>query len=164
MPPDITPLHLAGAAAGAALLAVLLRPGPRPARTLREKVGAHAGGALDEEIDRMLNWLPRDAAWSDRRRAVRRAGRPTPVRVAPAPVADARAAEEGLVLDRSTAGLCVAVHRPLAEGGRVFFRAEADGAPWVGATVRQCRTGDDFYLIGCQFHETPPWAVLLLFG
>ena len=48
----------------------------------------------------------------------------------------------------------------------MFARAEAApvGSPWVGVVVRHCRNRGDHFLIGCQFHTTPPWGVLLLFG
>lgn len=141
---------------------------PRPdRRSLAEKVGDLDGRPHDEDIDRALEWLPPERDLVDRRRSLRRGGPPTPIRVASGagsePVGEP---EEGLVVDRSTGGLCFAVHRPLVVGADVLLRADGAPAdsPWVGATVRYCKRRGDYYLLGCEFHHTPPWDVLLLFG
>ena len=165
MPPELTSPQLVwpAAAAGVALLLWAVRP--RPVRSLREKVGDTAGGARDHDIDLVLNWLPPESA-NDRRRSPRRGGAPTPIRVAIFPDADPRAAEEGLVLDRSAGGLCFAAHRRFPQGVGVYVRSESApaGSPWVGVVVRHCRDHGDHFLIGCSFLGAPPWNVLLLFG
>jgi hypothetical protein len=156
----------AAAAALALLMAVLLWARKPPAvRSLREKVGDAAGGARDQDIDLALNWLPPECL-GDRRRAARRGGGPTPIRVSDLPQGGRRAGDEGLVLDRSTGGLCFAAHRSFREGTWVYVRAVSapPGSPWVGVMVRHCRGHGDHFLIGCQFLDPPPWNVLLLFG
>ena len=169
MPPDLASPQLVWtvAAAGAALLLALLLwvARPRHVRSLREKVGDTAGGARDHDIDLVLNWLPPEAG-NDRRRSPRRGGAPISIRVAGLPNGDPREADEGLVLDRSTGGLCFAAHRPFHEGIGVYVRAASApvGTPWVGVVVRHCRDHGDHFLIGCSFTGTPPWNVLLLFG
>src|SRR5438045_1766629 len=161
--------HLAALAAALALLAGLLwwrRPRP-DRRSLAEKLGSLDGRPGDADIDRALAWLPPEQDLVDRRRALRRTGPPTPIWVSvgygPEPLAGA---EEGLVLDRSTGGLCFAAHRPLVVGIDVVLRAgdAPVGSPWVAATVRYCRRCGDCYLVGCAFRGAPPWDVLLLFG
>lgn len=150
-----------------ALAVVYLRGkrGPAP-RTLRDKVRATGGQAWEGDVDPMLLWLPRESQYGDRRKAVRRADRPTPIRVAGAPRGDGRTADEGLVTDRSSRGLCFASERRYAIGTGLFVRAEGAPAetPWVAVTVRNCRDAGEYFLLGCEFQEEVPWNVLLLFG
>src|SRR5436189_5554770 len=107
---------LLGALAAVAIplwCAVLLRGRNRPVRTLRDKVAPDAH-ARQVDLDRMLNWLPQEEA--ERRRAPRRGGEPTAIRVAVVPTEQPNAADEALVLDRAAGGLCLAVERPFRQG------------------------------------------------
>jgi hypothetical protein len=166
------PVVLISAAAAAvavgALLVVFLRGRKRQAapRTLREKVRAAAGRAWEGDIDPMLLWLPPEQQHGDRRKAARRGDRLTSIRVAGAPRGDGQTADEGLVTDRSSRGLCFASDRRYEAGEGRFVRAEGapEGTPWVAVTIRNCRDVDDYFLIGCEFREELPWGVLLLFG
>ena len=36
--------------------------------------------------------------------------------------------------------------------------------PWTETTVRSCRKDGIQYELGCQFHRTPNWNLLLQFG
>src|SRR5438105_1896389 len=142
------PAVIASAVGVGVLLTAVLWFRPRratAARTLREKVGRTVERFRDEDIDRALYWLPRDSGGGDRRRGSRRAGPVTSIRVSEAPHTDSEV-EEGLVLDRSTGGLCFAAHRVFPEGAVVFVRAVGapSGSPWVGVTVRHCRNCDDY--------------------
>jgi len=147
-------------------LAFLLRPRPRAAvRTLRDKVEDKVSGVQIADIDRMLNWLPQDGA-GERRRATRRGGPPTLIRISRIPTGDPALGDEGLVLDRSSGGLCVAAERPFQEGDELYLRVEGAGPdfPWVAVTVRHGRDRGEFFLIGCEFQERLPLTVLLQFG
>jgi hypothetical protein len=134
--------------------------------TLRQKVAA-AARARRVDVERMLNWLPADGA-GERRRSPRRAGPPTPVRVAAnsdEDPDDPDATIEGLVLNRSAGGLCFAVERPFREGDKLFLWVEdAENFPWVPIIVRHCRASEGFFLIGCEFRHSLPLTVLLQFG
>lgn len=174
---QLAPVRLPGnpylyAAAGAAAVVAAVVVGvflwrwltPRP-RTLREKVGRTIEGYKSEDVEELL-WLPKSVGADDRRTAQRRGGPTTPIRIATAPDAEPGRTEEGLVLDRAKRGLCFAAHGAYPVGATVFVRAVAapKGSPWVAATVRNCRGRDDHYLIGCEFHDSLTWDVLLLFG
>jgi hypothetical protein len=159
------PVVIAAAVGLIALLAAAVVGRPRRDRSLREKVRLRARRFHAQDIERVLNWLPPDAV-ADRRRGSRRAGPGTLIRVCDTPDADSPATDEGLVLDRSTGGLCFAAHHPFAQGAVVFVRAvdAPPGSPWVGVTVRHCRDCGDHVMIGCEFLEPLPWNILLLFG
>ncbi len=143
-------------------LAFLLRPRRSSVRSLREKVADRVGAARAGDVDRMLNWLPPDAG-DARRRSIRRGGPPTAIRVARAPTADPEGTAEGLVLDRSEGGLCVAVERPVRAGDMVYLRAAPDSS-WVGVVVRHCRDCGGYFLLGCQYPDGLPLADRLQFG
>lgn len=100
----------------------------------------------------------------DRRGGVRRGGPPTPVLVA-----DAESDNDtvgGWVADRSTGGLGLMLKGKLVPGTRVNVRAAnaPESAPWVQLRVCHARRVEGAFLVGCQFMQTPPWNVLLLFG
>jgi hypothetical protein len=162
---------MVGAVAAALIplwLAYMWRIWRRPkVRTLRVKVAEKFGGRRSKELESELNWLPPDPG-ADRRRALRRAGPPTPIRVAASAQQgpDAPPADEALVLDRATGGLCFAVECPLPAGGEAFLRVEGSGPdfPWVAVCVRHCRDCGEFFLIGCQFRDKLPLNILLQFG
>jgi hypothetical protein len=146
-------------------LAVLLRSRRRTVRTLREKVEDKVSGVQVADVDRMLNWLPRDGT-GERRQAVRRGGPPTTIRVSRTPTNDPTLGDEGLVLDRATGGLCIATEQPFKAGDELFLRVEgaAPDFPWVAVVVRHCRDCGGYFLIGCEFQERLPLSVLLQFG
>ncbi|HEX4588395.1 MAG TPA: PilZ domain-containing protein [Gemmataceae bacterium] len=72
----------------------------------------------------------------------------------------------GLVLDRSSAGVRLAVDGPL-DIGRTFLvlpdLAPAGTGP-VEVEVRWCEEQSDHYQVGCRFTSPLPVTVLLLFG
>ena len=72
----------------------------------------------------------------------------------------------GWVLDRSIGGLGLLVDAPVAVGAvlKLLPRTAPEGALWVVATVRSCKRNGTQYEIGCQFHRTPSWDVMLQFG
>jgi hypothetical protein len=141
-------------------LTVLLRP-RRRARTLQEKV-ASGSNVYGTDLDRMLHWLPQEGD-GERRRALRRSGQLTRIRVARTP--GGKAVADGLVLDRSTGGLGFAVEQPFRKGDVVFLWVAGGDFPRVAVTVRHCRNCGDYFQIGCEFRETGlPLTVLLQFG
>ena len=102
-------------------------------------------------------------AGHDRRKSTRRGGPVTAVGVAHTPGGQA---EEGVVVDRSAGGLCVALDRPYPDGTTLYLRPEATAAdcPWVATVVRHCRGCQDYYLAGVEFPAALPLNVLLQFG
>jgi hypothetical protein len=148
---------------GLAFLRVLRRP---VELTLRQKVAATARTRRVTD-ERMLQWLPPDVA-GERRGGIRRAGRPTPVRVATSSdddPDDPEATIEGLVINRSTGGLCLAVEQPFRVEDKIFLWVEdAENFPWVPVVVRHCRDCGGYFLVGCEFRHSLPLTVLLQFG
>jgi PilZ domain len=100
----------------------------------------------------------------ERRASMRRHG--NPVKVAVANPACPEQPLDGLVLNRSKGGLQLSVNRAVPVGTVLGVRASeaADELPWVQVRVRRCRQHEDQWILGCQFVETLPWSVLLLFG
>lgn len=70
------------------------------------------------------------------------------------------------VIDRSSHGLCLATGRAYPEGTPLSVRAThaPESTPWVQVLVRNCRQSGKDWELGCQFVQSPPWSVLLLFG
>jgi hypothetical protein len=72
----------------------------------------------------------------------------------------------GWVVDRSIGGLCLLLDQPVEPGMllRVRPRNAAAGVPWTEVTLCSCRPDAGQYEVGCQFHRTPNWSLLLMFG
>jgi hypothetical protein len=147
-----------------ALLVWFLRS-RRPKRTLLEKIKAKWKSDAYVDIEQMLEWIPPDKM-GERRRALRRHGPATPIRVATEVTNDIAKTFEGLVLDRATGGLCFATECELRVGSTAFICVDDDrpDREWVAVTVRNCRNQEEFFLIGCQFQESLPLTVVLQFG
>ncbi|MFL5328294.1 MAG: PilZ domain-containing protein [Gemmataceae bacterium] len=99
----------------------------------------------------------------DRRNVPRREGNPTRVQmVGP----DGRQRQHGLVLDRNSGGMRLAIERPLVSGSQLLLLAEnaPQGTPWVKATVCWTKTDGKHHEVGVRFAEQVPWNILLLFG
>ncbi|MGL4422483.1 MAG: PilZ domain-containing protein [Gemmataceae bacterium] len=122
--------------------------------------GQHAATAVTTPA----SWDEHDIAATDRRTSVRREGAPVRVLVAAAAFRDETA--EGWVLDRSTGGMRLAVYTRIEPGSTVQVLAEnaPDATPWTTLIIRSCKPMNDHYELGCEFEQTPPWNVLLLFG
>jgi hypothetical protein len=99
----------------------------------------------------------------DRRQKIRRDSAPTPVHYR---FPNAEKISKACVLDRSSAGLRLAIEEPIAPGTYILLMADQSppGTPWVESTVSWCRVVEDCHEIGCQFVGDVPWNVLLLFG
>jgi hypothetical protein len=101
---------------------------------------------------------------SEKRKAFRRGGNPTEIRVTD----EKQAAEpvQGWVINRSTGGLGLVIPEPVAEGTVLSIRAAnaPTTVPWYQIQVRSCREADDGWEIGSQWVKAPPWSVMLLFG
>jgi hypothetical protein len=72
----------------------------------------------------------------------------------------------GIVIDRSSGGLAIAVDAPIRAGEVLSVRvaANAQEMPWVQVAVRDFRREGGYYILGCQFLRPQPWSILLLFG
>ncbi|MCE9533750.1 MAG: PilZ domain-containing protein [Planctomycetes bacterium] len=109
-------------------------------------------------------WLPPSKRSDERRRATRRLGVPTPVKVL-----DPRKPKrpiEAFVLDRSSGGVRMAAEKPFPTGTTMQIRPSNahEESPWVTIIVRSCREVGDHFELGCQFQEELPIHILLLFG
>jgi hypothetical protein len=100
----------------------------------------------------------------ERRASMRRQG--NPVKVAVSNPASPDQPLEGLVLNRSKGGLQLSLNQAVPVGTILGVRASeaTDELPWVQIRVRRCRQHNQDWILGCQFVETLPWSVLLLFG
>lgn len=108
---------------------------------------------------------PAMARHDERRRAIRRAGLPTPIIVID-PKARRAKPMEAYVLDRSTGGLRLALEKPQPVGIQLLGRpsnAPEDFA-WVNIVVRNCKETGDYFEVGCQFDSELELSRLLMFG
>ena len=99
----------------------------------------------------------------DRRAAPRRRGNTVEVQLN---IQEVQQTIRGWVIDRSIGGLCIMAEEAITEGTviRLRPRTAAETMPWTDATVKSCRKDGTQYELGCQFHRTPSWNLLLQFG
>jgi hypothetical protein len=99
----------------------------------------------------------------ERRAWPRREGNPTDVLITTAKEAEP---EKAFVIDRSRGGLRLSVSRPMAVGTTFHVRAchAPEDLPPIQVLVRHCSQKEQRWHVGCQFMESLPWSVLLLFG
>ena len=110
------------------------------------------------------DWDEHEESFANRRASVRRDGVPVQVLLTSPTLRTGQSG--GYVLDRSTGGLRVAVTAAIPAGTVLNVRAgnAPDTVPWVTILVRSCRDTGPHYELGCEFEQTPPWNILLLFG
>jgi hypothetical protein len=72
----------------------------------------------------------------------------------------------GWVHDRSAGGLSLSVPRAFTAGSLLKVRLERgrQDTPWVQVRVKSCRAKGKLWHLGCQFTESLPSHVLMLFG
>ena len=99
----------------------------------------------------------------DRRSAPRRKGNTVEVQMN---IQEDQPHQRGWVVDRSMGGLCIMADEAIAEGTvvRLRPRVAAETVPWTEVTIRSCRKDGIYYELGCQFHRTPNWNLMLQFG
>ena len=116
------------------------------------------------ELSRPGDWENDEQSFANRRNSLRREGSPVKITIAASTLK--AGTENGYVLDRSTGGLRIATGAALAPGTAVQVRAinAPTTVPWVTVIVRSCRNTGPHFEVGCEFDQTPPWNVLLLFG
>jgi hypothetical protein len=100
---------------------------------------------------------------SDRRAAPRRAGNVVEVSLWDG---TDKPHVRGLVRDRSAGGLRLMLEEPVPEGIvlKVRPRFSPVTTPWTNVIIRSCRPDGGHWEVGCQFEQTPPYNILLLFG
>jgi len=127
----------------------------------RKKKAAFAPPAVPQSA---MNDMDDDQSFSNRRGTVRREGQP--VKIVVSSPAFRNKMDSGYVLDRSTGGLRIALPAAVTPGSTMQVRADnaPDTVPWVTVVVRNCRNTGRHFELGCEFDQTPPWNVLLLFG
>ncbi|WP_020471820.1 PilZ domain-containing protein [Zavarzinella formosa] len=128
---------------------------------------SRAGGHIVPPSPELLANLPPPAIarHDERRRAIRRAGLPTPIIVID-PKARRPKPMEAYVLDRSTGGLRLALESPQPVG--IQLKGRPSNAPenfeWVNMIVRNCKETGDYFEVGCQFESELELSRLLMFG
>ncbi len=127
----------------------------------RKKRSAFAAPRLSQST---VTEIDDDQSFSNRRNTVRREGQPVKIHVSSP--AFRNKMDSGYVLDRSTGGLRIALPAAVTPGSTMQVRADnaPDSVPWVTVVVRNCRNTGRHFELGCEFDQTPPWNVLLLFG
>ena len=72
----------------------------------------------------------------------------------------------GVVVDRSSGGLCLEMATPLAVGAIISIRPSIGTAigTWVEVEVRHCRRLNNIWHIGLKFVRTPPLSALWMLG
>jgi hypothetical protein len=100
----------------------------------------------------------------DKRVGVRRGGQPVDVLISDAELRSTPT--HGMVIDRSMRGLCIAVEEGHDVKSVLSVRpANASASvPWVRIQVKNCRHVGNGWEIGCEFVQTPPASILMLFG
>ncbi len=103
------------------------------------------------------------ASPDDRRQRSRRMAAPKAIHFR---LSEGATPKPGVVLDRSSGGLRLALEQALPVDAHVFLKADQApvGTPWAEAVVCWCKPVDDQFELGCRFLENVPWNVLLLFG
>jgi hypothetical protein len=108
--------------------------------------------------------LPDPPGPPQRRAHLRRCGNPVDVLID-----DLGSADEptpAVVVERSMGGLCLSLDRPVNPGTTLRVRAlHAPGdLPWVLMSVKRCRQNGERWEAGCQYLDSLPLSVVLLFG
>jgi hypothetical protein len=100
----------------------------------------------------------------ERRTSSRREGSTVEVFISDAEIKTTPA--QGWVVDRSLGGVCLRARTAFAVGTILSLRPcnAPSVAPWVQVEVKSCRQQENIWEVGCQFVQTPPYGVLLLFG
>jgi hypothetical protein len=111
---------------------------------------------------------PKDALFllgitRERRAAPRRRGNVVEVELSTGPEVPSL---RGWVQDRSIGGLCLLLDQPVDTNARYRVRPRnaAAAVPWTEVKICSCREDAGRYEVGCQFHHTPNWSLLLMFG
>jgi hypothetical protein len=98
----------------------------------------------------------------DLRSALRRSGNPIDILVSDEQ--SKIAPQNGLVLDRSPRGLCLALDRPVDVGVVITVKRTNNTTPWIKVTVKNCRQVGGTYELGCEFVSVPSASTLMMFG
>jgi hypothetical protein len=147
------------AVAGIVVLGLMLLAYRRLARS--RPVGVVPPSPLQDSLSSEI--LPAGVS-ADRRRVPRRWGNALLVHVSDA-TAQADPVE-GVILNRSEGGLCLALHQAVVVGTNLNVRVATapSSIPWTAVEVKYCLRFVSRWKVGCQFVQPPSAEVLLMFG
>jgi hypothetical protein len=102
-------------------------------------------------------------SFTERREAPRRWGDPIQVLIWDEDPANPSA--RGWILNRSAGGLGLSWAQPVLEGTLLSVRVAnaPESVPWTRLQVKGCTPATGRWMLSCQFIETPPQEVLLMF-
>jgi hypothetical protein len=136
----------------------LLRPRKKAAQPAANEPRSDAAGARSA-ADPFV-----EGSASERRGAARRSGAVVPVLLYRANTGETPL--RGWVIDRSAGGLSLSVPRAFTAGSLLKVRLDRgrQDTPWVQVRVKSCRAKGKLWHLGCQFTESLPSHLLMLFG
>ena len=104
-------------------------------------------------------------AIQERRAGHRRYGDPVEVHLCSFEYSKPVCGSTGWVRDRCPNGLAFTVEKPLDIGSWLRVRPTfvPEDAAWVDVLVRHCHPQGNRWVLGCQFVESPPRELMLLF-
>jgi len=102
-------------------------------------------------------------SFTERRQSPRRWG--DPLQVALWDEYPATEPTRGWIVNRSTGGLGLSAAQPALEGAilNVRLTVAPDTVPWCRVQIKGCNPSAGRWILNCQFVETPPREVLLMF-
>jgi hypothetical protein len=102
-------------------------------------------------------------SFTERRQTLRRWG--DPIQVLICDEYPANEPNRGWIVNRSGGGLGLSAARSALEGAFLSVRIAIapDTAPWTRVQVKGCNLSSGRWILNCQFLETPPREVLLMF-
>jgi hypothetical protein len=128
----------------------------------RRRARLPSRSAADTVVSSSTTLLPQVTA-TERRQAPRRWGDPVQVSIWDGNPANEPA--RGWIANRSAGGLGLSAAQPFFEGTLLSVRVTVapDTVGWTRLQVKSCIPATGRWILGCQFVETPPREVLLMF-
>jgi hypothetical protein len=128
----------------------------------RRRAPLPAQSTADTVVSSSTTLLPR-VSFVERRQAPRRWGDPVQVFIWDGNPANERS--RGWIVNRSTGGLGLSAAQPVPEGTFLNVRVAVaqDSAEWTQLQLKSCTPSAGRWILGCQFVETPPREIQLMF-